>query len=169
MKAKNVLYHRLWSKNGSNWQNKPKTATEISIDLLCSKADMCHCIEDYIYTLCEGMIELLNNDFNLEVVRKHTILKQKIEHLGLDILAKSRAGSELFYLALFVDFKLSQNWLDKTLYKVIRNMFSQVMNLGLSFSKSLKKKILAMYREYLPVHPQRQYLISFFNSYLKSV
>lgn len=141
MKNQTYLYRHLWSK--SERLNEPikSSCEEEAIQSLIFEADLCEDLESYVRVLCRGMYKHLGCDKLKSVMRSNPKLQDKLERLGLDIIEKSHNESDLFYVGVFADLKLKENWLNREAYRVLSALFKHVLELGLKISAPLRSKL----------------------------
>jgi hypothetical protein len=165
-RRKSRVYKGLWSQRlnpvcvESNLDSNAEYIIQ-SIDELCIKADLCTGLEEYINTLCLGMEHLLSNVHNLKYVKSHLSLEDKVRRIGVDIMDQGHFESDLYYIGVFADLKLSGNWLDKKVFKVIRNLTTYVLKQGGKITDKLKEKIITKLKVLYP----KKYLDYFHSEY----
>jgi hypothetical protein len=139
------LFKGLWSSESPDYpsfEDKLKDSPENSlIDEICFKADLCENYEDYINTLCQGMILILDAGIPRRYLEEHPLIKDKVHNMGGDILSNSHQDSDQLYVGLFVVLKVKADWLKVKFYKIIQNMMHHVLDHGLKISDNIKSKI----------------------------
>jgi len=139
------LYKKLWKshdpKNVSATSDDLNSDESALIDEICFKADLCEHYEEYIQTLCNGMILLLEAGITKRSLQQHPVLQEKIHNMGDKILENSYLKSDQFYVGLFVKLRVKFDWLQAKFYKVIKNMMHHVLDCGLKISLNIKLKI----------------------------
>jgi hypothetical protein len=94
-------------------------------------------------------------------VKSHLSLEDKVRRIGVDIMDQGHFESDLYYIGVFADLKLSGNWLDKKVFKVIRNLTTYVLKQGGKITDKLKEKIITKLKLLYP----KKYLDYFHSEY----
>lgn len=113
-----------------------------ALDNFCLKADLCEDLESYIHTVCDGMQELFDLGVTKRVFMNHSLALSKILRLGEDILEGARRESELFFIGLFVELKLTANWFKATFYKLVKQLLNKIVEENKHIPEALKLKII---------------------------
>ena len=119
-----------------------------SLDAFCLKVDMAESIAEYAELFCDGMIDLLDLNIPKSFFMKHQLLITKILRFGEDLIEYSRKKSDLFYIGLFVDHKISSEWLNASFYRLILKMLHVINKLGKNLPQALTFKIENMIKEH---------------------
>lgn len=119
-----------------------------AIDDVCLKADLSETAWDYSYSLCSGMIRLLEMGLNQKEFCSHKTLVQKLLHLGRDIMDYAQSDTDFFYLGAFVDLKICSKWRNIEFYRFLVDALTGIKKYLAYFSKGLKEKIRKEYQKY---------------------
>ncbi len=152
MKKQTSLFKNLWITAESSGQAPKVSQEEEIISKFIFEADLCEDLESYVALLCDGMYRYLGVEKLKSVIALDSKLRDKIERLGLDIMEKSRYESDLYYVGIFADLKLSQNWLNRELYRVLSGLFGQVLSTGLKISNPLRIRLQKKWRALKRLH-----------------
>ena len=139
----------------SLWSNAPKReASELTLscssekayfkkamDDICLSAELAESTYDYTMILCEGMKRLFSQGASVEQIQGHHNLLAKIFYLGKDILEASRRFSELFYLGMFIDLKMTKKWREVAFFKFLVNALKNIAKHNIFISKELKMQL----------------------------
>lgn len=142
-------YKKLWSEgtqarlSTENYDSYYKKA----VDSLCLKADLCETADDYLKTICEGMQELIDQGVPKASIINHPVALAKLLRLGEDIMEVSYRKSELFYVGVFIDLKISMNWFKKKFYQMIVMLVDQISQHGKDLPEKLKNKLREMIKK----------------------
>ncbi len=146
IKFKPVVMLNLWKENSN--QSGPKVVTgnydafcNKAIDGFCMEADLCESLEEYVETICDGMMELIKMGIPKQKLLNHSIALTKILRLGEDIIEYGKKKSDIFYIGLFVDLKIAKEWFEFRFYSVIKNMLNLIYSKSKELPNELKVKI----------------------------
>lgn len=145
-------YLNLWSsKNSSNRlslaSGNYESYCKKAIDGLCLDADMAETLDEYIVTFCEGMEKLIKMGIPKRSIMKHSLALSKILRLGDDVIEYSQRKSDLFYVGLFIDQKITSHWYELSFYKIIKGMLDLLYKEGRNLPSKLKVKIERLVKE----------------------
>jgi hypothetical protein len=127
-----------------------------AMDGVCMQADLMETTLDYAFELCQGMDSLFKLGASYHALKGHHILMQKLITLGRDLMDTSETESDSFYLGVFLELKLMQQWKQKGFFKLVTSLIDRIRLKGAVFSNKIKKKLQrllnvqqpAMYRFY---------------------
>ena len=145
MQRRTSLYKNLWIRSAA--EGKERSVAQKRIDDLCQRADFCESVDDYVYTLCEGMQALINKGIQKEHVLNHSILLSKLLRLGEDVMETARRKSNLFYIGLFIDLRISANWFQKAFYALIQNLIEQIVRRARQLPERLKARLILLAKQ----------------------
>ena len=148
MKKQVSLYKNLWVKDHRIRRARERSEEDLILDKLIFQVDMCEDLESYVETLCRGMYEGLSSEKIKIAISNHTDLKLKVERLGQDIRERSHDDSDLYYLSLFAELKIMDDWLNKKVYQLLSSLYRKVLNMGLRISEPLRFKLKAKWEEF---------------------
>lgn len=141
-------YISLWkpSSSGHNQDLKLSSGNEDAfckkaLDDLCLEADMAENLDEYIEIFAKGMERLLALDIPKGAFTKHELILAKILRFGEDIIEGSQVKSDLFYLGLFIDQKISSQWFKIGFYKFINKIVDFIMHKGKQLPLAIKFRI----------------------------
>ena len=147
VKIKPAILLNLW-KDSSSREQRPKVVTDNyevfcskAIDSFCMKADLCESLEEYVTTVCDGMIDLIKMGIPKQKILKHGVALAKLLRLGEDIIEYGPKKSDIFFVGLFVDLKIAKEWFEVRFYTIVTNMLGRIYNKGLELPIDLKRKI----------------------------
>ncbi|MAZ49627.1 MAG: hypothetical protein CME65_13790 [Halobacteriovoraceae bacterium] len=147
-------FRKLWSEgtqtklSTQNFDSYYKKA----VDNLCLKADLCESAEDYLLTICEGMRQLIDQGVPKNSIINHPVALAKLLRLGEDIMEVSYKKSDLFYVGLFIDLKITMNWFKIKFYQIIELLVKQITHHGKEIPDTLKEKLrLLIKKENFPL------------------
>lgn len=142
-KPKALRYKSLW-ENRSDIKlasGQYEAYYKKSLDAFCLNVDMAESLDKYIELFCEGMTRLLDIGVPKVFFMKHSLVITKILRFGEDILEYSQRKSDLFYIGLFVDQKISTQWYNCSFYHFVNKMLRVIYTLGKELPDILKKRI----------------------------
>lgn len=136
----------LWKSSPNNNQLKLVSGNYESfckkaVDNFCMKVDLCEDLESYVMTVCEGMNELIKLGIPKDSIIKHDLALTKILRFGEDIIEYSENKTDLFYIGIFVELKISSYWFKLPFYSVIRELVLIIVKNGKKMPELLKCKI----------------------------
>jgi len=146
MKLATKNYKNLWEPareeiSPSLVINYPDNFFKKSLDHLCLKVDMCESLSEYVAVFCDGMIELIDLGIKKSDIIKHDLVLTKILRLGEDIVEYGEKNSDLFYLGVFIEVKISSNWFSRIFYQLIKQLLMSIVAKGEALSQNIKLKI----------------------------
>lgn len=144
MASKMKIYQNLWQQHTKLSTENYETYYKKVIDTLCLKADMCESVDEYVITVCEGMQELIDMGVPKSAIMNHPIALAKILRLGEDVMEVSYKKSDIFYIGLFIDLRISMNWFKRKFYQLIKLLIEQVVHKAKEFPEKLKYKLQAL-------------------------
>ncbi|MBD64533.1 MAG: hypothetical protein CME62_04970 [Halobacteriovoraceae bacterium] len=141
-------YKNLWlDKSNSDTESRPG---EQFLDSLCAKIDETRGYEEYIHTLCEGMILLLQSKIGVETIKKHPDLMAKIKQLPQKIIHNSYDDSDLMFLGIFVELELPKSIFKLQFYQTIKKLLTKILDCGYHISKTMRQKLKILLRTQNP-------------------
>ena len=160
----------LWSQGKNSLstlnlaQSSEKAFLKKAMDEICLEADLAENTTDYTLILCRGMKRLFKLGVPIGLIQGHHLLLGKIFYLGKDLLEGSVRFSQLFYLGMLMDLKMTLKWRDISFFSFIINSIKSILK-GVKFiSPELKISLIIefakesndLYRQYF----SRQHLLT---------
>lgn len=155
MKRKSYgFYSNLWKESSSEPSsrinlviNNFDSYCKKAIDGLCLKADLCESVSEYILSICSDMETLIEQGVTREQFLKHDLVVEKIRRMGQDLMEHSNFESDLFYVGVFIDYKVPQQWFKISFFSLVKGLISMCLKEAMTLPKSIKTKIRKSIRE----------------------
>jgi hypothetical protein len=147
MKLKSYhFYSKLWQNSNQDSpiklaRNNYASYSKKSIDDLCLKADLCETLDDYIFSICSDMENLINQGLDKEFFIEHPLVLEKLKRIGQDLMDNSNYESDMFYVGAFIDFKMPMYWFQSSFFGMIKNLISLCRSKVQALPESIKRKI----------------------------
>lgn len=137
MKPKNTLYLNLW-KSTEDLDTQKFRREHVLIEEVCFRANLAYDYEDYVKTVCDGMIMLLEAKISRESLSSHKGLMTLVDKMGDEIIDNSRYGSDQQYVGIFVKLRSAVERFKVKFYKMIKDLLHQVLENGIDLPRSKK-------------------------------
>jgi hypothetical protein len=144
-----LSYYRLssmWSRRNYSFASTEEDATSAfikkSMDDICFQAELASSTIEYAEAICQGMERLLDKGVPFSMIQRHHNLFQKLMFLGRDLMQMSSPGLDLFYLGIFIELKIDQEWKSSNFYKLVRNSLLAIKKNMTFLAAHLKNKLL---------------------------
>lgn len=145
----------------SLWSHKPSSITikvnlaqssetaflKKMMDEICLDADLAESTSEYALILCRGVVRLYKIGVPVDAIKQHQQIWGKILFLGKDILQNSKPFSDLFYLGLLIEIKVTSKWREPSFFKFLVNALKTVACDLKFMSSKVKEKLIVLFKE----------------------